>query len=83
MGVRIAKVGMDMYRSALSMLNCCCVSWGLMQERRLQDVNSMPNRLASDVRTARRHGVRNGMHLDHDRMIADYLISIGGLQECM
>lgn len=83
MGVRIAKVGMDMYRSALSMLNCWCVSWGLMQERRLQDVNSMPNRLASDVRAARRHGVQNGMHLDHDRMIADYLISIGGLQECM
>lgn len=83
MGVRIAKVGMDMYRSALSMLNCCCVCWELMQERRLQDVNSMPNRLASDVRAARRHGVRNGMHLDHDRMIADYLISIGGLQECM
>ena len=83
MGVRIAKVGMDMYRSALSVLNCRCVPLGLNAGARLQDVNSMPNRLASDVPAASRHRVRNRRQLDHDRMIADYLISIGGLQECM
>ena len=39
--------------------------------------------LVRDVWAAGRHVVRDGRHIDHDRITADYLACIGQLQERM